>query len=296
MTAPRVGLFGLLGSANIGNEAQLESVLAYLRTDHPEAVLDAMSSGPENVRAKYGIDAIPLLWYEKYEERTSGAVAVVLKVLGKGIDAFRTASWVPPARCGDRAWRGHAGGGPAAAAVGCSVLDVPPVGLRPAVRNEGGPGQCGGQCHQAAGHAVAVQVRCAAGFLSFLPRRSVARSRAAVGARHLWRPCVRRPRIRRPGPAVQPWRPADRRCRRHGLLRRQRRPQACGRDSRLLSRQNEAFHPVAGRQWLSGPAVRRGQPLGQRRRAGNSGRRTGLPARSRARLGGRRAGVDLSPN
>ena len=94
MTAPRVGLFGLLGSANIGNEAQLESVLAYLRTDHPDAVLDAMSSGPENVRAKYGIDAIPLLWYEKYEERTSGAMAVALKVLGKGIDAFRTASWV----------------------------------------------------------------------------------------------------------------------------------------------------------------------------------------------------------
>ena len=94
MTAPRVGLFGLLGSANIGNEAQLESVLAYLRASHLDAVLDAMSSGPENVRAKHGIDAIPLLWYEKYEERTSGAVAVALKVLGKGIDAFRTASWV----------------------------------------------------------------------------------------------------------------------------------------------------------------------------------------------------------
>lgn len=94
MTAPRVGLFGLLGSANIGNEAQLESVLAYLRTDHPDVVLDAMSSGPQNVRAKYGINAVPLLWYEKYEERTSGAVAVALKVLGKGIDAFRTASWV----------------------------------------------------------------------------------------------------------------------------------------------------------------------------------------------------------
>jgi polysaccharide pyruvyl transferase WcaK-like protein len=92
--SPKVGLFGLLGSANIGNEAQLESVLAYLRTDHPGAVLDAMSSGPENLKRKYGIDAIPLLWYEKYEQRTSGAVAAVLKVLGKGIDAVRTASWV----------------------------------------------------------------------------------------------------------------------------------------------------------------------------------------------------------
>ena len=93
-TAPKVGLFGLLGSANIGNEAQLESILAYLRTDHPGAVLDAMSSGPENVKAKYGIDAISLLWFEKYEQRTSGVVAIALKVLGKGIDAVRTASWV----------------------------------------------------------------------------------------------------------------------------------------------------------------------------------------------------------
>lgn len=93
-SAPRVGLFGLLGSANIGNEAQLESVLAYLRTDHPDAVLDAMSSGPENLKSKYDIDAISLLWYEKYEQRASGAAAIALKVLGKGIDAFRTASWV----------------------------------------------------------------------------------------------------------------------------------------------------------------------------------------------------------
>ena len=94
MKAPRVGLFGLLGSANIGNEAQLESVLAYLRADHPDAVVDAMSSGPEYVRSKYGLNAIPLLWYEKYEQRTSGAVAIPLKVLGKGIDAVRTAWWV----------------------------------------------------------------------------------------------------------------------------------------------------------------------------------------------------------
>jgi polysaccharide pyruvyl transferase WcaK-like protein len=92
--APRVGLFGLLGSANIGNEAQLESVLAYLRADHPDAVVDAMSSGPEYVRSRYGMNAIPLLWYEKYEQRTSGAVAIPLKVMGKGIDAVRTALWV----------------------------------------------------------------------------------------------------------------------------------------------------------------------------------------------------------
>ena len=92
--APRVGLFGLLGSGNIGNDAQLESVLAYLKTDHPDAVLDAMCMGPEKVGARYGIDAIPLLWYQKYEQQASGATANVLKVLGKAVNAVRTASWV----------------------------------------------------------------------------------------------------------------------------------------------------------------------------------------------------------
>ena len=92
--APVIGVFGLLGSANIGNEAQLESVLAYLRTDHPDAVVDAMSSGPDLVKKKFGLDAIPLLWFDKYEQQASGAAAIVLKVVGKGVDAVRTASWV----------------------------------------------------------------------------------------------------------------------------------------------------------------------------------------------------------
>ena len=30
--APRVGLFGLLGSGNIGNDASMESILGYLRS------------------------------------------------------------------------------------------------------------------------------------------------------------------------------------------------------------------------------------------------------------------------
>ena len=50
--------------------------------------------GSDQVRARYGIDAIPLLWYQKYDSRVSGVVASALKVMGKGTDAFRTASWV----------------------------------------------------------------------------------------------------------------------------------------------------------------------------------------------------------
>jgi len=92
--ASRVGLFGYLGSGNIGNDASMESVLRYLSADHPDAIVDAMCMGPERLKGEYGIEAIPLLWYQKYERQASGLTAIALKVLGKGADAFRTASWV----------------------------------------------------------------------------------------------------------------------------------------------------------------------------------------------------------
>ena len=62
--APRVGLFGLLGSGNSGNDASMETVLAFLRKSHPDAVVDAMCGGSAQVRSRYGIDAIPLYWYQ----------------------------------------------------------------------------------------------------------------------------------------------------------------------------------------------------------------------------------------
>jgi polysaccharide pyruvyl transferase WcaK-like protein len=92
--APSVGLFGLLGSGNSGNDASMETVLAYLREARPDIVVDALCGGPERVRANYGIDAAPLYWYQRFERRTTGLPAAFLKVAGKGIDALRIASWV----------------------------------------------------------------------------------------------------------------------------------------------------------------------------------------------------------
>jgi len=93
-TVPRVGLFGLLGSGNSGNDASMETVLAYFRKAHPDVVVDAMCGGPERVRAKYGIDAVPMFWYQKFEQQKTGATAAFLKVAGKGMDTVRTISWV----------------------------------------------------------------------------------------------------------------------------------------------------------------------------------------------------------
>ena len=92
--ALRVGLYGLYGAGNIGNDGSLEAMFRYLRTVHPDAVLDVMCSGPKRIRALYGVEATPHQWYTTCPIRISGPPDVVLKVLGKGIDAFRTAAWV----------------------------------------------------------------------------------------------------------------------------------------------------------------------------------------------------------
>lgn len=103
--SPRVGLFGLLGAGNLGNDASMQSVLDYLREAHPEAVVDAMCTGPERLTGQYGIEAVPLSWRPARHDRgQQGAVGrgsararltgIAWNVLGKGVDALRTASWV----------------------------------------------------------------------------------------------------------------------------------------------------------------------------------------------------------
>jgi polysaccharide pyruvyl transferase WcaK-like protein len=89
-----VGLFGILGAGNIGNDASMESVLRYLRAQHCDAVVDAMCSGPGRVTREYGIEAVPMAWSQTLDERASGPIWAALKMLSKGRDAVRTVSWV----------------------------------------------------------------------------------------------------------------------------------------------------------------------------------------------------------
>ncbi|MFF3417243.1 polysaccharide pyruvyl transferase family protein [Streptomyces sp. NPDC002698] len=93
-TPVRVGVFGLLGSGNLGNDGSLEAVLGYLRDRHPEAAVDALCGGPEAVTARFGIPATRLHWYRGEYRTASRAGAVVGKGLGKLVDVFRTAAWV----------------------------------------------------------------------------------------------------------------------------------------------------------------------------------------------------------
>lgn len=93
-TPVRVGVFGLLGSGNLGNDGSLEAVLGYLRREHPQAVVDALCGGPEVVTARYDIPATRLHWYRGEYRTASRAGAVAGKGLGKLVDVFRTAAWV----------------------------------------------------------------------------------------------------------------------------------------------------------------------------------------------------------
>lgn len=85
-------MWGLLGSGNVGNDGSLESMLGYLRSTYPDATIDAMTTGPEGLRAQYGLDAVPMLWCQRYEDAPR-PVAVLTKILGKVVDVVRIAAW-----------------------------------------------------------------------------------------------------------------------------------------------------------------------------------------------------------
>ncbi|WP_340684819.1 polysaccharide pyruvyl transferase family protein [Amycolatopsis coloradensis] len=95
MTSPaRIGLFGLLGSGNLGNDGSFEAVLGYLRTEHPDAALSVMCGGPEVVAARYGLETTALNWYEGEYRTASGPFSIAMKGFGKLVDIFRTTAWV----------------------------------------------------------------------------------------------------------------------------------------------------------------------------------------------------------
>lgn len=97
-TRLRVGLFGRLGSGNIGNDASLEAMLAYLTRELPDAELDCMCSGAVEVTRRYGLPSTPLHWVHSESRVRSRWVRAGLTAsrvaLGALIDTWRTASWV----------------------------------------------------------------------------------------------------------------------------------------------------------------------------------------------------------
>jgi polysaccharide pyruvyl transferase WcaK-like protein len=90
----RIGLFGLLGSGNIGNDASMEAVLGYLQARHPSAVIDVMCSGPQRVTAEYGLDAFQMFWFDRHEDRLSSKLWSLSRVPSRIFDLYRVPAWV----------------------------------------------------------------------------------------------------------------------------------------------------------------------------------------------------------
>jgi polysaccharide pyruvyl transferase WcaK-like protein len=90
----KVGLFGLLGTGNLGNDGSLAAVLNHLRTEHPQARIEVFCSGPDDVMAKHGVPAIRMNWYRDEYTTASRLSSIARKGFGKVVDLFRTARWV----------------------------------------------------------------------------------------------------------------------------------------------------------------------------------------------------------
>jgi polysaccharide pyruvyl transferase WcaK-like protein len=91
---PRVGLFGLLGDGNTGNDASTEALMRYLRTEHPGAIVDAMCTGTDRLTREYGITAVPLYWQQDAITRLPRLARLPLLACARLADAARIAAWV----------------------------------------------------------------------------------------------------------------------------------------------------------------------------------------------------------
>jgi polysaccharide pyruvyl transferase WcaK-like protein len=93
-TVPRVGFFGLLGSGNLGNDGSLRVMLDFLRDRHPDAKIDFMCMGPEEITKRLGYPARALHWYYARPRAGGRLITMLLKSLGKVVDAVRIFLWV----------------------------------------------------------------------------------------------------------------------------------------------------------------------------------------------------------
>lgn len=91
---PRIGLFGIIGADNLGNDASVDIVVQWLRRVFPGVVLEFMGMGPRRLRERYGAPAGHLQWYDAHRRRLPFPGAAFWKVFGRFLDAFRVVRWV----------------------------------------------------------------------------------------------------------------------------------------------------------------------------------------------------------
>jgi polysaccharide pyruvyl transferase WcaK-like protein len=94
----QVGLFGLMGQGNLGNDASMEALLTYLRKCHSEVDIDVVCTGPELIREQYNVPTADLHWRRAECRNHSGTRALMRKAadtaFGMVVDSVQLAAWV----------------------------------------------------------------------------------------------------------------------------------------------------------------------------------------------------------
>jgi polysaccharide pyruvyl transferase WcaK-like protein len=87
-----------MGQGNLGNDGSMEALLTYLRTQQPDAALDALCSGPDLIGAQYDLPTADLHWHHPERERKPGVAELARRATGTGlgmaIDTVRLVRWV----------------------------------------------------------------------------------------------------------------------------------------------------------------------------------------------------------
>ena len=93
-SSPRVAIFGLLGSGNLGNHGSLDAMLQFIRAEQPDADITCVCADPLEMKRQYGLPSIAITWYDAHASGRSRFPSIVLKAFGKFADAVRTFRWV----------------------------------------------------------------------------------------------------------------------------------------------------------------------------------------------------------
>jgi polysaccharide pyruvyl transferase WcaK-like protein len=87
-----IALFGLFGCGNMGNDASLETMLAFLRRERPEARLLCICDRPDVVARRFGIETVPISRSRHTtgpRQRLGRRLRKLVAKLGDVITAFR---------------------------------------------------------------------------------------------------------------------------------------------------------------------------------------------------------------
>jgi len=84
--APRIILFGLFGSGNLGNDGSLEAMVEFLRRERPDAELLCVCGNPDHVKERLAIDALAIRRASPASGLRSLLNRLFLKIPGKIAD------------------------------------------------------------------------------------------------------------------------------------------------------------------------------------------------------------------